>query len=67
MKNSGDIDSTSHCITKQGLWLLTRSLTKELAGSHVRVNMVSPGYLDIAVDLPEDVSILPMGRAGKPQ
>lgn len=61
-----DVDSTAYRITKQGLWLLTRSLAKELASFHVRVNMVSPGYLDIAVDLPEDVSVLPMGRAGKP-
>ena len=59
-----DVNATAYTITKLGLWMLTRSLAKELAPSQVRVNMVSPGYLDISVDLPEDVSKLPMGRSG---
>jgi NAD(P)-dependent dehydrogenase (short-subunit alcohol dehydrogenase family) len=59
-----DVHSTAYTITKIGLWMLTRSLAKELAPSLVRVNMVSPGFLDISVDLPQDVSQLPMKRSG---
>ena len=50
-------------MTKQGLWMLTVSLAQELAPFGVRVNMVSPGYLDIAVDLPS-ANQLPMQRPG---
>lgn len=55
--------STAYYMTKQALWSLTRSLASELASSLVRVNMVSPGYLDFAVDLPSDIKKLPMHRA----
>lgn len=58
-----NVQSTVYGLTKEGLWMLTRSLAKELAPQQVRVNMVSPGYLDIAVDLPKDLTTLPMKRA----
>jgi NAD(P)-dependent dehydrogenase (short-subunit alcohol dehydrogenase family) len=54
--------STAYALTKMGLWFLTRSLAQELASDGVRVNMVSPGYLDIAVDLPKNLDQLPMHR-----
>jgi NAD(P)-dependent dehydrogenase (short-subunit alcohol dehydrogenase family) len=57
-------DRPCYNMTKQALLLLTKSLARELASSQVRVNMVSPGYLDMAVDLPKEVGSLPMGRAG---
>jgi NAD(P)-dependent dehydrogenase (short-subunit alcohol dehydrogenase family) len=62
-----DTYSTAYSCAKTGLWMLTKSLAKELAPSHVRVNMVSPGYLDISVDLPKDLKTLPMGRAAASQ
>ncbi len=50
-------------LTKQSLWHLTLSLAREWAHEGVRVNMVSPGQLDISTDLPNDISVLPMQRA----
>lgn len=62
---SANTYSTAYSITKSALWMLTKSLAAELATSHARANMVSPGYLDIAVDVPSDLEKLPMHRAGK--
>ncbi|WP_068470369.1 SDR family oxidoreductase [Candidatus Protochlamydia phocaeensis] len=64
-KQGAHVYSAAYMITKGALLMLTRSLALELAPHGVRVNMVSPGYLDIAVDLPEDCSKLPMRRAGQ--
>lgn len=50
--------------SKQALWLVTRTLALELAPSLVRVNMVSPGFLDISVDKPDKADQLPMHRLG---
>jgi NAD(P)-dependent dehydrogenase (short-subunit alcohol dehydrogenase family) len=58
----GDTYSTAYSISKLALWMLTKSLARELASSFVRVNMVSPGYLENAIDLPKDLSTLPMKR-----
>jgi NAD(P)-dependent dehydrogenase (short-subunit alcohol dehydrogenase family) len=51
-------------MTKSNLWMFTRSLAKELAKDFVRVNMVSPGLLDISIDLKEYAATLPMKRPG---
>ena len=45
--------------------MLTKTLAKELAPYKVRVNMVSPGLLENAVDLAENLPKMPMKRAGK--
>lgn len=59
-----DVYSTAYSLSKQCLWMLTKSLAKELAPKHVRVNLVSPGYLENSIDLPEHQGSLPMGRVG---
>lgn len=59
---AADLSHPAYLSTKLSLWLLTKSLAKELAPTGVRVNMVSPGYLPNAVDLPSDLTKLPMGR-----
>jgi NAD(P)-dependent dehydrogenase (short-subunit alcohol dehydrogenase family) len=59
-----DTHSPAYSMTKMGLWMATKSLAAELAKDHVRVNMISPGYLDNTVDLPPDLDSLPMGRLG---
>lgn len=51
--------ATGYNMAKLALCMLTKSLAKELASSHVSVNMVSPGYLEGSQDVP---SSLPMGR-----
>lgn len=56
--------STAYTSSKLALWMLTRSLAAELASRSVRVNMVSPGYLDISVNMPSNVNLLPMHRLG---
>lgn len=49
-KNSANTYSTAYFLAKDSLWGLTRSLARELAPQHVRVNMVSPGQLKISID-----------------
>lgn len=55
-----DVKRTAYVATKMSLLMLTKSLARELASYHVRVNMVSPGYLENAIDLSE--AKLPMQR-----
>ncbi len=42
--------ATAYNLTKQGLWGLTLALARELAPQNIRVNMVSPGELNISID-----------------
>ncbi len=66
MVGSATITSNSYAfgynLSKQALWMLTKSLAKELAPHQVRVNMVSPGYMEESVELPEKMSHIPAGR-----
>ena len=62
---AADTYSTAYTATKASLLLYTKALAKELAPHQVTVNMVSPGQLDNAVDLPRDLTTFPMGRAGR--
>lgn len=63
-KIQADQCSTAYSCAKLSLLLLTRSLAREWAPFHLSVNMVSPGYLENSIDLPQDLSLLPMRRAG---
>ncbi len=44
------MQASAYAATKSCLLFYTRCLAKELASSHVRVNMVSPGILETSVD-----------------
>lgn len=59
-----DTYATSYTLTKTALLKLTKSLALELAKEQVRVNMVSPGYLEESVDQPKDLTKIPMQRLG---
>lgn len=50
--------------TKSALLFLTKQLARELAPFQVRVNMVSPGQLEISQDKPQDLKTIPMLRLG---
>lgn len=58
-----DLYAPVYTSCKLALWMVTKSLAKELVASGVRVNMVSPGYLENAIDLPKDLTKLPQKRA----
>lgn len=62
-----DSKYTAYTSTKMSLYMLTKSLAKQLAPDLVRVNMVSPGELENSVSLSERGLALPMRRAGKCQ
>lgn len=56
-----DTYCSAYTMTKGSLLQWTRSLAKELSSQLISVNMVSPGYLDDSIDLPE-LSKLPMKK-----
>lgn len=58
----GAVLAPAYQATKKGLAALTLSLAKELAPVGVTVNMVSPGYMENSVELP-DLKSFPMQRA----
>lgn len=66
-RRTAGVRSPVYNLTKMSLLHLTRTAAQELAPFQVRVNMVSPGQLTISEDLPPDLTILPMQRAGEPQ
>src|SRR5262249_11194492 len=59
-----DVKFAPYTSTKAALLWLTKSLARELAPDGVRVNMVSPGMLDISVNLSIDAASIPMQRMG---
>jgi len=64
-----------YCVSKTGVWMLTRVLALELAPSDIRVNTVAPGLIDtpmtLAVTTDEErrqrrIESIPLNRLGEP-
>ncbi|MCY3568633.1 MAG: SDR family oxidoreductase [Chloroflexi bacterium] len=64
-----------YCVSKTGVWMLTRVLALELAPNHIRVNTVAPGLIDtpmtLAVTTDEErrqrrIESIPLNRLGEP-
>src|SRR5690606_17623068 len=70
----GNVGQTAYAATKAGLMGFTKSLARGSAGRNVRVNRVSPGFIDTDMprDLPEEgraklLEPIPLGRMGTPE
>lgn len=70
---TGAAGQTNYAASKAGLIGMSKSLTRELAGRGVRVNVIAPGFIetDMTRALSEDVradylSRIPAGRLGMP-
>ena len=64
-----------YCVSKAGVWMLTKVLALELVGHQIRVNAIGPGFIDtpMTAGISEDpdaqqlvTSLTPMGRVGRP-
>ena len=64
-----------YCVSKAGVWMMTRCLALELAPSGIRVNTVAPGLIDtpmtLAVTTDEErrqrrIESIPLNRLGEP-
>ena len=72
--HTGNRGQSPYTMAKAGLDALTKSLATELAGRHIRVNSVAPGFIDteMTAALPAEaraaiLSRVPLGRMGRPE
>jgi len=63
----------AYSIGKAGVAMMTKELANELAPYRIRVNAISPGWIDTAkpgepsrIDAPQAVNLIPAGRFGVP-
>lgn len=65
----GSYSSAAYAASKAALVSATRSLANLLARSHIRVNSVSPGWIDTQMTtLPQlAAEVAPIGRIGRPE
>ena len=68
---SGNVGQAAYSASKAGLIALTKSLAKELASRHIRVNAVSPGFIetDMTSKIPDEtrakmLETIPLARLG---
>ena len=64
-----------YCVSKAGVWMMTRCMALELAPNQIRVNTVAPGLIDtpmtLAVTTDEErrqrrTEAIPLNRLGEP-
>ncbi len=70
----GSIGQSNYAASKGGIVAFTKSVAKEYAKKHLRVNAIAPGFVetDMTSKLDENhkkqyLSLIPMGRYGKPE
>ena len=68
--------AANYCVSKAGVWMLTKVLSQELVGDGIRVNAIGPGFIETpmtaAIQSDEPLnqwvrSLTPMGRFGQPE
>ena len=68
--------SADYCVSKAGVWMLTKVLALELASHRVRVNCIGPGFIDtpMIAGVSENEErrrwaegLTPLGRLGEPE
>lgn len=74
---SGRVGASHYCSSKAAVEMFTRVLAMELAPSHIRVNCIAPGLIDVrTADNPAPISeeyrrellkTIPLGYAGAPR
>lgn len=66
----------AYSVSKAGVWMLTKVLSRELAPAGIRVNAIGPGYIETPMTAPlrEDemaqrmtLAQTPLGRMGQPE
>lgn len=67
--------AADYCVSKAGVWMLTKGLAGELAEYKIRVNAIGPGVIETAMTAPmkrdgerweQVIQSTPLGRVGQP-
>jgi NAD(P)-dependent dehydrogenase (short-subunit alcohol dehydrogenase family) len=70
------VGAADYCVSKAGVWMLTKVLALELAGYGIRVNAIGPGFIETPMTasmradeqrLRNLVAGTPLGRLGQPE
>ena len=70
------VGAADYCVSKAGVWMLTKVLALELAGHGIRVNAIGPGFIETpmtaSMRADEDrqrqlIAGTPLGRLGQPE